>query len=105
MAISVTTLEQFDTIILGPGLVVVGEKYFETSLHVGDKFPNTSFDTEFFAKLSPPCKRMAPFFDALCQKHPHVKYAKVDVEDASEIAVERNVTVWPTFQVRLLGVD
>lgn len=66
---------EFNSIIRGPGLVVV----------------------DYFATWCGPCRQIAPFIEQLAQKYPNVTFIKVD-SDKSSISQERGITALPTFQ-------
>eukprot|EP01051_Picozoa_sp_SAG22_P017730 SAG22_NODE_2805_length_2196_cov_1.859323_2_plen_235_part_00 len=52
-----------------------------------------------------PCKRIGPYFEELAGKHPSVTCAKVDVDEADDVAEKAGVSAMPTFQVRRLHIS
>lgn len=51
---------------------------------------------DFYATWCGPCKALAPIFATLAKKIPEVQFGRVDVDKASEIAMEYRVTSMPT---------
>ena len=54
---------------------------------------------DFWAPWCGPCKTMSPIFEELAKTLPHVTFAKVNVDDAPELAMRFNVLSIPTFIV------
>jgi thioredoxin 1 len=52
---------------------------------------------DFYAQWCGPCKQIAPKFEELSKTYPTVKFAKVDVDDVTEVADICNVKSLPTF--------
>lgn len=77
----VYTMAEFNQEIDYPGLVVV----------------------DFFAEWCGPCKKIAPFIESLVLKYPDVKFLKVDVDNAKEIAQEKQISAMPTFHFYVKG--
>ncbi len=50
---------------------------------------------DFWAKWCGPCKMLAPVLDELVEKYPNVKFGKVDVDIAPELAKRFNVMAIP----------
>lgn len=61
---------------------------------------NTYVAVDFFADWCPPCKAIAPVFQSLAAKHavPGVlAFAKVHVEQVTDVAAMYHITSMPTF--------
>jgi thiol-disulfide isomerase/thioredoxin len=55
---------------------------------------------DFFADWCGPCKRVAPHYARLARVHADVaRFAKVDVDEAAELAKEEGVHAMPTFHI------
>ena len=52
---------------------------------------------DFFSQFCGPCAQIAPKIDALATVYDNVKFYKVDVDEASDIAEENNISAMPTF--------
>lgn len=52
---------------------------------------------DFMASWCAPCHRIAPVFEELSQRYPHVVFLKVDVDQCQETAASQEVTSMPTF--------
>lgn len=53
---------------------------------------------DVYATWCGPCQHMAPFFEELAQQYGHsYTFAKLNVDEAREIAIEYNVSSVPTF--------
>ena len=52
---------------------------------------------DFWAEWCMPCQRMAPEFAALAEEHPDVKFVKVNVDEAQELAISFGVDAIPAF--------
>lgn len=52
---------------------------------------------DLYADWCGPCKMMAPIIDALSVKNPDVKFCKVNIDEAMEIAQSYRVAAVPTF--------
>jgi thioredoxin 1 len=81
MVKAVTDYSEFQNEIKKPGLVVV----------------------DYFATWCGPCKIISPIFEQLKDKYPNVTFLKVDVDEADEIAQERQIQSMPTFQFFVAG--
>ena len=46
-----------------------------------------------------PCRAVAPVFAALCARHSHLLFARLDVDEMEECATELRITTMPTFCV------
>lgn len=53
---------------------------------------------QFTAPFCKPCKRLAPVFDKHASSHPGI-FARVDVEQLSDVALSEGVSVLPVFKV------
>lgn len=54
---------------------------------------------DFTASWCGPCQKIGPEFDKLPEKYPNLKFAKVDVDKAVEIAELLEISAMPTFKV------
>ncbi|CAE6441767.1 unnamed protein product [Rhizoctonia solani] len=52
---------------------------------------------DFHAVWCGPCHMIAPVYEQLAGKHENVKFAKVDVDNVSDIAQNYGITAMPTF--------
>lgn len=52
---------------------------------------------DFYATWCGPCKAIAPIFTALAQKVPEAAFARVDVDQAEDVAREYGITAMPTI--------
>jgi len=50
---------------------------------------------DFFAEWCMPCVKMGPVFERLAEKHSKVKFCKINVDEAGEIANEYEVSSIP----------
>uniref|UniRef100_A0A060T4G9 Thioredoxin n=1 Tax=Blastobotrys adeninivorans TaxID=409370 RepID=A0A060T4G9_BLAAD len=58
--------------------------------------PNLSvFD--FYATWCGPCKAIAPTIEKFSEQYTDVAFYKIDIDQASELAAEYNITSMPTF--------
>lgn len=58
---------------------------------------------DFYADWCGPCKIMGPVLEEIASETPGVVVAKVDVDSASEIATEYNISSIPTFLMFVKG--
>ena len=58
---------------------------------------STSNRYYFTASWCPPCKAIAPIFEKLSNDFPDLTFAKIDVDDVQEAAVENSIRSVPTF--------
>mmetsp|Transcript_4533 Transcript_4533/g.11264 ORF Transcript_4533/g.11264 Transcript_4533/m.11264 type:complete len:248 (-) Transcript_4533:265-1008(-) len=54
---------------------------------------------DFYATWCGPCKQIAPKFAAMAEALPHVKFVKVDVDQAKDVSQQYQVTAMPTFKM------
>ena len=59
---------------------------------------NQAVVVDFTASWCGPCKMIAPIFEALAAKYPHVCFVKIDVDENQEVAQECRVSAMPTFK-------
>jgi thioredoxin len=52
---------------------------------------------QFSATWCGPCKMISPIFEKMATQYPRVLFAKVDVDEAEEVAKAHKVTGMPTF--------
>ena len=58
---------------------------------------NSFVVVDFYTQSCPPCKKIAPLYETLPQKFPHVAFIKVDCGERNEIAPAHKVGAVPTF--------
>lgn len=58
---------------------------------------------DFFATWCGPCKMVAPIIDEIAEERQDIKVCKLDVDQASEIAIRYNVSSIPTLMVFVNG--
>ncbi|KAI8871988.1 thioredoxin-like protein, partial [Ramicandelaber brevisporus] len=58
---------------------------------------------DFSATWCPPCKVIAKPYETLAKQTPNVLFAKVTVDEATEIAAAFKIRAMPTFQVYFYG--
>lgn len=81
MVSKVSTMPEFESAINTQGLAVV----------------------DFYADWCGPCKAIAPFIEQMAQKYPGVRFLKVDVDAAKEIAQAKRISAMPTFHFYAKG--
>ena len=69
------------------------EEYYNTIQAAGDSL----VVVDCFAEWCPPCKLIAPVFDALARQYKHVVFVKVDVDKVPSITSILSVWAMPTF--------
>ena len=69
----------------------VSAQEFDQEINSGTVF------VDFFAEWCGPCKMMAPIVEEIEQEIPAVKFIKVNVDDAEEIAMIYGIMSIPTF--------
>ena len=52
---------------------------------------------DFWAEWCGPCKMLAPVFQELAEETPDVKFAKVNVDDAEQLAMQFKIMSIPTL--------
>jgi len=52
---------------------------------------------DFYAEWCMPCVMMGPIFESLAEENNDVKFAKINIEEANEIAQENEVSSIPCF--------
>ena len=52
---------------------------------------------DFWAEWCGPCKSMHPIFTRMAKKYKHVRFARVNVDNAQDIAMKYGVKSIPTF--------
>lgn len=52
---------------------------------------------DFYATWCGPCKAISPIFDKLAEKVPEAQFARVDVDQAQDVAQEWGITAMPTI--------
>ncbi|MBI4146714.1 thioredoxin [Candidatus Woesearchaeota archaeon] len=60
---------------------------------------------DYWASWCGPCKMIAPVFEKLSQQMPHVKFAKVNVDDHTELAHEQGVMGIPCLIIYKNGEE
>lgn len=58
---------------------------------------NTFVLVDFYTQSCPPCKKIAPLFESLPEKYPHIAFIKVDCGNRNDIAPAYKVGAVPTF--------
>mmetsp|Transcript_2019 Transcript_2019/g.3052 ORF Transcript_2019/g.3052 Transcript_2019/m.3052 type:complete len:106 (-) Transcript_2019:780-1097(-) len=53
---------------------------------------------DFTATWCGPCQRIGPIFEKISEECPDVKFYKVDVDDAEDVASSCKISAMPTFQ-------
>ena len=61
---------------------------------INDKKNNLAI-VDFFAEWCMPCVMMGPIFQRLSEKYKQVKFAKINVDDASQLAQEYEISSIP----------
>ncbi|KAI8509748.1 glycerol ether metabolic process [Branchiostoma belcheri] len=64
---------------------------------------NATVVVDFTAVWCGPCKMIGPKFDDMEKEFPTIKFAKVDVDKNSEVAMEQGVSAMPTFKCYVNG--
>jgi len=65
--------------------------------------PSSLIVVDFFATWCGPCQRIAPLYAELSTKYQNVRFLKVDVDQAPNLAQECGVTAMPTFHLYRRG--
>jgi thioredoxin 1 len=58
---------------------------------------NSLLLVDFWAEWCGPCKSMHPIFTRMAKKYKHVRFARVNVDNAQDIAMKYRVQSIPTF--------
>jgi thioredoxin 1 len=59
---------------------------------------------DFWAEWCGPCKRFAPVYERVSEKHPDIVFAKVDTEAEVTLSMEFNISSIPTLMAVRDGV-
>jgi len=59
---------------------------------------------DFWAEWCGPCKRFAPVYERVSEKHPDIVFGKVDTEDQPELAGAFDIRSIPTLSIFRDGV-
>jgi len=62
-----------------------------------EKTKNKLFLVDFWAEWCGPCKSMHPIFSRMAKKYKSVRFARVNVDNAQDIALRYGVQSIPTF--------
>ena len=54
---------------------------------------------DFWAEWCGPCKMLGPIFEALSDEYEDVKFVKIDVDEAEEVASQFNIMSIPTLAI------
>ena len=54
---------------------------------------------DYWATWCGPCKRIAPFYKELDEKHEKVCFLKVDIDQAEDLATSQEIQCMPTFHI------
>jgi len=60
---------------------------------------------DFWADWCGPCKNFAPVFERVAEKHPDIKFGKVDTEAEAELAGHFGIMSIPTLMVIREGIE
>ena len=60
---------------------------------------------DFHAKWCPPCKTIMPEVENLAEKFSKIKFVKIDVDEAEELAYDHQISKMPTFIVFENGIE
>ncbi|XP_063693131.1 thioredoxin 1-like [Bolinopsis microptera] len=68
------------------------------SLVIQGSADNQLVVVDFSAEWCPPCKMIAPKYEALSKKETSVKFYKVDVDVADDVSQKAGISCMPTFK-------
>ena len=54
---------------------------------------------DFWAPWCGPCKMLGPVVEALAKEHPEVKFAKVNVDESTELAMVHRISAIPSLML------
>ena len=54
---------------------------------------------DFYAEWCGPCKFIAPLFEQLSTQYPNVRFCKVNIDVARDVATQLSIRSVPTFQL------
>lgn len=95
-------LDEFKTLLESGGLIVVDFSAEWCKWRVTKRSPREEHDRKhsqyFLFLLGGPCKFIAPQFEKLSNEHADVIFAKVDVDEADDVAAAEGIQAMPTFK-------
>ena len=74
-------------------VIEISAENFEAEINQSDK----PIILDVFATWCGPCQQMAPVFEELSKEVPSVKFAKVNIDEYRDLAVQYQVSSIPTF--------
>ncbi|MFM6979998.1 MAG: thioredoxin [Micrococcales bacterium] len=79
-------------------LELTEDNFSETILAPGITF------VDFWAEWCGPCRMFGPIFEEASEKHPDIKFGKLDTEAQRNIAAQANITSIPTLMLFRDGI-